>query len=552
MYDSLFRDTMKGGPLSMNNLMLNSKKVLSICMETTAGGRNYSGGLGALYGDTTRTMYRLGAAFIAVTPIYKNGYVRQTVDSEKVVDNFPAQNHEDNYIDTGIILSVPMLGRLIYVKVWQNKNLKNAYGIDSNLPQNGEFADITNNLYGEYGIAGYNGEEQRLMQEILLGVAAVKLCDEIEYAFDIVHLNEGHGVFASVYMISELMTNNGYSFEDALKKIKERTVFTTHTPIAAGNKSRPLDMIMKLGANFNLSYDQMKAIGAYDEQDYQFGSTVASLRVSKIANAVALRHQPTSQELWKSVKGACPITYIDNGVDINFWQDVKIKRAFDSLDFRALREAHYINKLNLIDYIKENNGVTLNPESIIIGFARRAIAYKRWDLIFTDINRFEDLIKKYNIQFVFSGKTHPKDEGSKQILVKLHKMTERYPRNVVFIQDYDVTVAPEIPHEACSTSGMKAACNGLPNLSTPDGWWYRSLREGVNGWAIGEYYSKSYEEDSKHLYDAIEQKVMPAYANKLLWDKMMYAAVYTATEECSTERMCMDYYTYIYNAPFLG
>jgi len=144
-------------------------------------------------------------------------------------------------------------------------------------------------------------------------------------------------------------------------------------------------------------------------------------------------------------------------------------------------------------------------------------------------------------------------------------MSKKYPHNVVFIQDYDVNVAglmtkgcdvwmgnPQIPLEACSTSGMKAACNGLPNLSTPDGWWYRSLREGVNGWAVGENYSKDYHEDAKHLYDAIENKVMPAFANKEIWVHMMYAAIYTALEECSTERMCMDYYTYIYNAPYLG
>lgn len=548
----------------MDNSMLNSKKVLSVCMETTAGGRNYSGGLGALYGDTTRTMYRLGASFIAVTPIYKNGYVRQYVDSSKVVDQFPSQNHEDNYEDTGIIISVPMIGRNIFVKVWHNKVLKNAYGIDSNLPQNGKFADITNNLYGEYGIAGYNGEEQRLMQEILLGVSAVKLCDIIDFKFDILHLNEGHGVFACIYMISELM-KKGKSFNEALNIVKSKTVFTTHTPILAGNKSRPIDMIMNLGANFGLSYNQIKFIGSFNEHDYQFGSTVASLRVSKIANAVALRHQPTSQELWKEVKGACPITYIDNGVDITYWQDIKIRRAFENKDYEALAEAHYVNKLNLIRFIKERNGVEYNANNIIIGFARRAIAYKRWDLIFNDINRFESLIKKYNIQFVFSGKTHPKDEGSKQILVKLHQMTERYPNNIVFIQDYDVTVAglmtkgcdvwmgnPQIPLEACSTSGMKAACNGLPNLSTPDGWWYRSCREGVNGWFVGEYYSKDYHYDAIHLYDTIENKVIPSYNNKEIWYHMMFASIYTAIEECSTERMCMDYYTYIYNAPFLG
>ncbi len=548
----------------MDNSLLRTKNVLSICMETTAGGRNYSGGLGALYGDTTRTMYRLGASFIAVTPSYQNGYVRLYVSSEQVRDEFPTQDHNEDYNDTGIILSVPMVNREIFVKVWQHKTLKNAYGIDSNLPENDEFCEITNNLYGEYGIGPYNGEEQRLMQEILLGVASVKLSKELGFNFDIVHLNEGHGVFASIYMISEYM-KQGKSFEEALAKVKHRTVFTTHTPIWAGNKSRHIDMVMNLGGNFGLSYEQMKYIGSYNDQDDQFGSTVAALRVSKISNAVAMRHQATSHSLWKDVSRSCPITYIDNGVDIDFWQEAGIRRAYNIFSYKDLLEAHKVNKQKLIDEIKKRNNVELNPDSIIIGFARRVIAYKRADLIFTDIERFERLIEKYNIQLVFSGKTHPKDNGSKEILKRLYNMTLRYPKNVVFLQDYDVTVAgfmtkgcdvwlgnPEIPLEACSTSGMKAASNGVINLSTADGWWYRSCRYGVNGWSFGDPYRSDVVVDANRLYNVLEHKVMPAFADKRAWAHMMLASIYTAMEECSTERMCKDYYAYIYNAPYFG
>ncbi len=547
----------------MDNSLLRTKKVLSVCMETTAGGRNYSGGLGALYGDTTRTMYRLGADFIAVTPIYKNGYVRQYVSPNSVVDEFPEQDHTADYEDTGIRLSIPMVQREIKVKVWRHKVLKNAYGIDSYLPENGIFADITNNLYGEYGIGNYNGEDQRLMQEILLGVASVKLCEHLGYNFDILHLNEGHGVFSSIYMISQLVTNKHMDFYDALKSVKRKTVFTTHTPIWAGNKSRHIDMVMALGGNFGLSREQMKKIGCFNDEDDQFGSTIAALRVSKIANAVALRHQATSHDLWKNVTGACPITYIDNGVDIEFWQDEKIRKAYKEFSYDGLMKAHYENKLKLIEEIKKRNNIQLNPDNIIVGFARRVIAYKRVDLIFTDIERFERLISKYNIQFVFSGKTHPKDNGSKMILMRLLSISERYPNNVVFLQDYDVTVAglmtkgcdvwlgnPEIPLEACSTSGMKAAANGVINLSTSDGWWYRSCRYGVNGWTIGESRSQDAYSDANHLYNAIEQRVMPAYADKKAWAHMMLASIYTANEECSTDRMCRDYYAYIYNAPY--
>ena len=540
--------------------MLNTKKVLSICMETTAGGRNYSGGLGALYGDTTRTMDRLGASFLAVTPIYKNGYVRQTVTDFGVKDDHPAQNFEVEYFDTGIVLSIPLLYREIKVKVWRHKKLNNSYGLDSFMAENGDLAYITNNLYGENGIGIYDGEAQRLMQEIIVGVGAVKLAKEVGFDFDILHLNEGHGVFAALYMISELK-KSGLSFEAAWEKVKSITVFTTHTPIGAGNKSRPIQMILDLGANVGLNYEELKRIGG-DEAGISFGSTTASLRVSKMANAVAFRHQATSHELWSNISGACKIIYIDNGVDIDFWQDPNIREAYNENSQIKLMEAHKANKKFLIDEIERRNGVRLDENSIIFGFARRVIEYKRADLIFRDIERFERLIEKYNIQIIFAGKTHPKDYASKGILMRLYEMTKRYPKNVVFLQNYDVGIArmmtrgadvwlgnPRIPLEACSTSGMKAASNGILNLSTADGWWYRSARHGMNGWVFGDVNFISDDADATSLYEVLEEEVLPTYQNVNAWCAMMNSAIYTALEECSTERMVRDYYVHLYNAP---
>ncbi|MBQ9279787.1 MAG: alpha-glucan family phosphorylase [Clostridia bacterium] len=549
----------------MDNFLLSTKKVLAVCMETTAGGRNYSGGLGALYGDTTRTMLRMEADFLAVTPLYKNGYVQQTVTNEGVKDEYPHQDLSVDYEDTGIILSVPLLNREIKVKVWKNRVLGNHYGLDTSLPENGIFAEITNNLYGENGIGEYDGEAQRLMQEVILGVGAVKLCDVIGYHFDILHLNEGHGVFAALYMLSKYRVYANGSFEKALKVVRNKTVFTTHTPISAGNKSRPIKMILDLGVNQGLSYEELQEIGAYDHPE-QFGSTVAALRLSKIANAVAFRHQATSHELWNRVTRSAPIIYIDNGVDIAYWQDPSIKAAYEELNATRLRIAHYENKFKLVKEIEKRNGVHLDASHIVIGFARRAIEYKRADLIFADLERFERLIEKYHLQIVFSGKTHPKDMKSKEILKRLYEMTEKYPQNVVFIQNYDAEVAglmtkgcdvwlgnPLIPQEACSTSGMKAACNGVLNLSTPDGWWYKSARHKVNGWVIGESVSHDYKTDAGYLYDVLENEVLPTYYDDVpSWLKMMMASIYTAQEECGTERMCRDYYAYLYNAPELG
>lgn len=546
----------------MSNSLLNSKKVLSVCMETTAGGRNYSGGLGALYGDTTRTMHRLGASFLAFTPIYKNGYVRQTITDHGVIDEYPEQDFTVDYQDTGKTFDIPMLGRTLKVKLWQNKKIDTAYGLDSYLPENGEFAAITNNLYGENGIGIYDGEAQRLFQEVIVGVGSVMAARALGFDFEILHLNEGHGIFAALYMISQLKAD-GLSFKDALDIVRHKTVFTTHTPISVGNKSRPIQMILDLGVNLGLTYDELRTIGG-DFTGTMFGSTTAALRVSKIANAVALRHQSTSQDLWKWVQGRCPITYIDNGVDIPYWQSKLIKEAYEENNLDELLYAHWCEKSTLIAEVEKRNGVKLDITKPIIGFARRVIAYKRADLIFEDLPRFERLINEHGIQIIFSGKTHPKDYGSKEILMRLYHMSKKYPNNVVFLQNYDVTIAglmtkgcdiwlgnPEIPLEACSTSGMKAAANGVLNLSTADGWWFRSCRFAVNGWTIGESVSHDKYTDAQFLYKVLEEKVLPTYQVPHHWAKMMYAAIYTANEECSTDRMVRDYYAYLYNAPYI-
>lgn len=548
--------------MKQQNSLLTSKKVLAVCMETTERGRNYSGGLGALYGDTTRTMYRLGASFMAVTPIYKNGYVQQTVTDDGVIDEYPEQDFSADYEDTGIILSIPMLWREIKVKVWKNRKVDIAFGLDSSLPENGEFAAITNNLYGENGFGQYDGEAQRLMQEVIVGVGSIMAADALGFDFDILHLNEGHGVFAALYLVS-MLKQKGISFNDAITAVRRQTVFTTHTPIGAGNKSRPIQSIMDLNLNLGLGYDELKTIGG-DYTGTMFGSTTAALRLSKIANAVALRHQATSHELWKWVTDCCPITYIDNGVDIKFWQSSEIRNAFEANDLQKLVFAHKYEKLRLIEEVERRNGIKLDESKPIIGFARRVIEYKRADLIFEDVPRFEKLIHEYGIQIIFSGKTHPKDYASKNILMRLYKMSKEYPNNVIFLQNYDVEVAgfmtkgcdiwlgnPEIPLEACSTSGMKAASNGIVNISTADGWWYRSCRYAVNGWTIGESSSRDRFTDAQYLYNLLEEKVLPTYNNPEHWAKMMFASIYTAMEECSTDRMVHDYYAYLYNAPYL-
>lgn len=198
----------------------------------------------------------------------------------------------------------------------------------------------------------------------------------------------------------------------------------------------------------------------------------------------------------------------------------------------------------------------LDENSLILGFARRMIQYKRAGLIFNDLKRFEKLIREHNVQIIFAGKTHPKDNDGKGILQYIYNMSQKYPKNVVFLQNYDVEIAgymtkgcdvwlanPEIPKEACSTSGMKSALNGGLNLSTQDGWWAKSCRYGQNGWFFGGLVSND-AHDAESLYNTMETQVLPAYNDKAGWVEKMCAAIYTALTECNSEKMCVDYYLF--------
>jgi starch phosphorylase len=295
-----------------------------------------------------------------------------------------------------------------------------------------------------------------------------------------------------------------------------------------------------------------------------FNMTVGALRLSRKANAVAQLHGVTANKMWKGVKGRAEIIAITNAIHVPTWVDQRMITAATegSGDLWAI---HQENKQALIDFVADRTGVRLKPDTLLIGFSRRAVAYKRSDLIFRDPALTDKYFRSGELQIIFSGKAHPLDDGGKAIVANLVAMTKQYPESVVFLENYDMTIGsmlvrgadiwlnnPRRPQEASGTSGMKAAMNGVLNLSILDGWWPEACQHGVNGWQIGDGYEdkdpkKLDEHDMKALHDVLLNQVMPTYySSREKWVEMMRQSILTTHEKFAMKRMLEEYYELLY------
>ena len=286
--------------------------------------------------------------------------------------------------------------------------------------------------------------------------------------------------------------------------------------------------------------------------------TVAGLRLSRLANAVSQIHGHTARAMWAHVQAA-PIIAITNGVHVGTWQDPRIPRALAS--DAALQATRRELKAELLGAIEARTGVRLDPNGLTIGFARRAATYKRPDLLLRDPDRLGPLLKDGRVQLIFAGKAHPDDHAGKAVIALLIETIRQWPESIVYLENYDMGLArlltrgcdlwlntPRRPLEASGTSGMKAAMNGLPNLSVLDGWWPEGCEPGVTGWAIGDDTEgpDQDERDLRSLYDTLEGEVLPAFANRPRWTRMMRASIQMAVERFSSDRMVTEYFERLY------
>lgn len=513
----------------------------------------YAGGLGILAGDYIKAARNLGMPMVAVGILWRQDYTEQYIGEDGYpYDKFPQFNF-DFLKDTGVRVNVKVWDQEVALRVLLADQYANVplYLLDAGFPGS-PHAWITSKLYD-------SKTDTRIAQEIVLGIGGVRALEALGQRPDVYHFNEGHAVLAGIELIRKKKEEDQLTFAEAWEDVRNHIVFTTHTPVEAGNEKHQHDLMEKIGAYNGLTYQEMRQIG-----EDPFNMTIAAMRLSTITNAVSKLHGQTTREMWCEICGEHPIISITNGVHINTWQAKKIRDAFDS--GRDLWEPHQEMKRELLDYVQEKKGVRLREDSLLIGFARRAAPYKRSDLIFSSTETIEKLMEEGKLQLLFSGKAHPNDHIGKNIISNLVQMERRYPKNVVFLENYDMAIAqlmvkgcdvwlnnPVRPLEASGTSGMKAAMNGVINLSVVDGWVAEGPQHGISGWLIDQHSSDQEDEVERNrkdllaLYRILEKEVLPTYyEDRRCWTNMMYASIDMSHWQFSSSRMVLEYYNVVY------
>jgi starch phosphorylase len=532
----------------------NLPRVAYFCMEygLHSDFKIYAGGLGILAGDYIKGAKDHKYPIVGIGIKWKQGYTDQRITKQgKVIDTFPIYKYEF-LKDTGVTVSVTIRDREVKCKVWLCDAYGNAplYLLDTDVPGN-EDSWICGQLYGWFG-------EERIAQEMVLGIGGIKALRALGIQTDVYHFNEGHALFAGFELMREKIVA-GKTYDEAFAATRNEIVFTTHTPVVQGNESHYISRLLYMGAdNEVFSKKQLKQLGGSP-----FNMTVGALRLSRASNAVAQLHAVTANKMWSKVKDRAEIVGITNAIHLPSWVDNRMVETAEKGG--DLWSAHVDNKRKLLEFVKDRTGVQLKEDSLLIGFSRRAVPYKRSDFIFKDRPKIDALFRSGKLQIIFSGKAHPLDDRGKEIVENIVALTKEYPNSVVFLENYDMNIGaalvrgsdiwlnnPRRPQEASGTSGMKAAINGVLNLSILDGWWPEACQHGVNGWQIGDGYENKNEEkldnhDQKAIYKVLLNEVVPCYYNnRSKWTDMMKQSILSTKDQFAVKRMLEEYYDRLY------
>lgn len=524
---------------------------------------SYSGGLGVLAGDTLKSSADLGVPMIGLTLLSEDGYFYQKVDAEGNQIELPIEFDVEGMLKLSTARTkVTIESRQVEIRVWYYL-LRGVSGyvvpvlfLDTNVEGNNEWdRTLTKHLYG--GDSRY-----RLAQEIVLGVGGVRVLDALGYdTIEKYHMNEGH----SALLVLELLKK----FND-IDEVRRRCVFTTHTPISAGHDQFELEFARQMLGEL-LPEEHLEDI----TYEGKLNMTRLGLHFSRHVNGVAKKHTELSRLMFPGYT----IDSITNGVHSVTWTSEPFKRLFDShmpgwrtdpfilrsafgIPKNEIWSAHMEAKQELIDFVNSRFNAGMNDEDFTIAFARRQTAYKRPELLISDLPRLREIAEKVGpIQIMYAGKAHPKDGPGKEAIKKIVAASkERSGKlKITFIDNYDIAVAkllvagadlwlntPRRPLEASGTSGMKAAHNGVPQFSTLDGWWLEGCIENITGWAIGPEKTAHAESDDeidrKDLYEKLERIILPKFYNERdNWIRTMRSSIAINASFFNTHRMVQQY-----------
>src|SRR3954471_24618711 len=508
----------------------------------------YSGGLGVLAGDHLKAAAELGVPLVAVGLFYRGGYFVQGISE----DGRQTEKYEELDPDAlglhrePVDVEVDLGGELVRAAVWRHDvGSVPLYLLD--VPW------VTDALYG-------GDREHRIRQELLLGVGGVRALHALDIHPTVYHVNEGHSAFLSIERARRRVLN-GMSTDDALADVKRSTVFTTHTPVPAGNEVFDDDLVIRyvgaLAEEAGISHEHLLSLGRSNETQ-GFGLTPLALRMSSHANGVSELHGEVARDMWKQLGE--PIDAITNGVHLGTWLAPELAEllrgagvrpeappiwanwdAARELDDDGLWRVHTGLKRRLAEH------AGLDADRLTIGFARRFATYKRAGLAYSDLER----LLRLPLQIVVAGKAHPQDAQGKDVMQQIVELSRGAAAGrIVFLEDYDIDLArliipgcdiwlntPRRPYEASGTSGMKAAVNGVLNLSVLDGWWAEAY-DPAYGWAIE---GGSDEDDAEQLYTLLEQQVVPRFQSRDAWLEMMKSSIAELAPRFSMQRTVIEY-----------
>jgi starch phosphorylase len=564
----------------MHNEFIHEERIAYFSMEIALQNDipTYSGGLGVLAGDTVRTGADLELPLVTVSLVSRAGYFRQEIDAQgRQVEHPDAWDPSRYATPLDAKISVPIEGREVWVRGWLYVLKGHMNGrepvilLDTDLNENrADDREITHYLYG--GDTTY-----RLKQEIVLGIGGVRMLQGLGFTVRQYHMNEGH----SALLALELLRRYTYPPEDVrpgeslydIPRVRELCNFTTHTPVEAGHDKFSYDLVQRVLGDFT-ELATLKRLAGED----MLNMTRLALNLSDYVNGVAKRHAEVSRQFFPGYR----VHAVTNGVHPHRWTCPSFIKLYDThlagwchepeLLVRADRiadaavwEAHVEARNQLIGKVKTLTGVTLHPKVPILGFARRMTAYKRPDLLFSNLERLKSIARQRSFQLVLAGKAHPRDEGGRQLIETLHRYMQELSDviHIAYLPNYDMDIAqamvagvdvwlntPLKPLEASGTSGMKAAFNGVPQLSVLDGWWIEGCIEGVTGWAVGDSALSANGDDAASLYDKLEHVVLPLYygyaGDQAAWIAVMKGAICKSASFFNSHRMMRRYATEAY------